>query len=379
MALLFNEEQQYLKDTAKDFVQKNAPINHFRELRDSKDETGYSKELWKQMAELGWAGILISEEYGGSDFGMMGMGGILEETGRCLVPSPLFSTALLGASLIELGGKADQKKDLLTKIAKGELTTAFALEEGSRHTPYRISTTAEKKGENFVLNGKKTFVLDGHSADLIVLAARTSGGIEDQSGISLFLIDPNSTGLQRKRTHMVDSRNSSEIHLEDVEVSETKLLGELDAGFSIIEEVLERGQIGISAEMLGNTLEAFDITLEYLKERKQFGAVIGSFQALQHRAAVMFAEIELTKSSVMGALNAVDENSNDRSRFASLAKFKAGETLHLVSSEAVQMHGGVGVTDEFDIGFFLKRSRVAEQIFGSSDYHLDRYATLSEY
>ena len=379
MALLFNEEQQYLKDTAKDFVQKNAPINHFRELRDSKDETGYSKELWKQMAELGWAGILISEEYGGSDFGMMGMGGILEETGRCLVPSPLFATALLGASLIGLGGKADQKKDLLTKIAKGELTTAFALEEGSRHTPYRISTTAEKKGKDFVLNGKKTFVLDGHSADLIVLAARTSGGIEDQSGISLFLIDPNSTGLQRKRTHMVDSRNASEIHLKDVEVSETKLLGELDAGFSIIEEVLERGQIGISAEMLGNTLEAFDITLEYLKERKQFGAVIGSFQALQHRAAVMFAEIELTKSSVMGALNAVDENSNDRSRFASLAKFKAGETLHLVSSEAVQMHGGVGVTDEFDIGFFLKRSRVAEQIFGSSDYHLDRYATLSEY
>ncbi len=379
MALLFNEEQQYLKDTAKDFVQKNAPINHFRELRDSKDETGYSKELWKQMAELGWAGILISEEYGGSDFGMVGMGGILEETGRCLVPSPLFATALLGASLIGLGGKADQKKDLLPKIAKGELTTAFALEEGSRHTPYRISTTAEKKGKDFVLNGKKTFVLDGHSADLIVLAARTSGGIEDQSGISLFLIDPNSTGLQRKRTHMVDSRNASEIHLKGVEVSETKLLGELDAGFSIIEEVLERGQIGISAEMLGNTLEAFDITLEYLKERKQFGAVIGSFQALQHRAAVMFAEIELTKSSVMGALNAVDENSNDRSRFASLAKFKAGETLHLVSSEAVQMHGGVGVTDEFDIGFFLKRSRVAEQIFGSSDYHLDRYATLSEY
>ena len=379
MALLFNEEQQYLKDTAKDFVQKNAPINHFRELRDSKDETGYSKELWKQMAELGWAGILISEEYGGSDFGMMGMGGILEETGRCLVPSPLFATALLGASLIGLGGKADQKKDLLPKIAKGELTTAFALEEGSRHTPYRISTTAKKKGKDFVLNGKKTFVLDGHSADLIVLAARTSGGIEDQSGISLFLIDPNSTGLQRKRTHMVDSRNASEIHLKGVEVSETKLLGELDAGFSIIEEVLERGQIGISAEMLGNTLEAFDITLEYLKERKQFGAVIGSFQALQHRAAVMFAEIELTKSSVMGALNAVDENSNDRSRFASLAKFKAGEILHLVSSEAVQMHGGVGVTDEFDIGFFLKRSRVAEQIFGSSDYHLDRYATLSEY
>ena len=379
MALLFNEEQRYLKDTAREFVQKNAPIDHFRELRDSKDETGYSKDLWKEMAELGWAGILIPEEYGGSDFGMMGLGAILEETGRCLVPSPLFSTALLGASLIKIGGNSDQRKEILTKIAKGDLTTAFALEEGSRHSPNNISTIAEKKGKNFVINGKKTFVLDGHSADLIVLAARTAGENEDQSGISLFLIDPGTKGLERKRTLMVDSRNASEIYLKNVEVPEKNILGDLDAGFPIIEEVLERGQIGISAEMLGNTLEAFEKTLEYLKERKQFGAVIGSFQALQHRAAIMFSEVELTKSSVMGALNAIDENSNDKARFASLAKFKAGETLHLVSSEAVQMHGGVGVTDEFDIGFYLKRSRVAEQIFGSSDYHLDRYASLSEY
>ena len=331
------------------------------------------------MAELGWAGILISEEYGGSDFGMMGLGGILEETGRCLVPSPLFSTALLGASLLQIGGNSNQKEDLLAKIAKGNLTTAFALEEGPRHSPNKISTTASKKGGKFVLNGKKTFVLDGHSADLIIVAARTSGESEDQSGISLFLVDPNSEGLVRNRTQMVDSRNACELSFKDLEVEEKDLLGDLGAGFPIIEEVLERAQIGISAEMLGNALEAFDRTLEYLKERKQFGAVIGSFQALQHRAAIMFAEVELTKSSVMGALNAIDENSNDKARFASLAKFKAGETLLLVSSEAVQMHGGVGVTDEFDIGFFLKRSRVAEQIFGSSDYHLDRYATLSEY
>ena len=379
MGLLLNEEQQYLKDTAKEFVQKNAPINHFRELRDTEDKTGYSQDLWMQMAELGWAGILISEEYGGSDFGMMGLGGILEETGRCLVPSPLFSTALLGASLLQIGGNSNQKEDLLAKIAKGNLTTAFALEEGPRHSPNKISTTASKKGGKFVLNGKKTFVLDGHSADLIIVAARTSGESEDQSGISLFLVDPNSEGLVRNRTQMVDSRNACELSFKDLEVEEKDLLGDLGAGFPIIEEVLERAQIGISAEMLGNALEAFDRTLEYLKERKQFGAVIGSFQALQHRAAIMFAEVELTKSSVMGALNAIDENSNDKARFASLAKFKAGETLLLVSSEAVQMHGGVGVTAEFDIGFFLKRSRVAEQIFGSSDYHLDRYATLSEY
>ena len=379
MALLLNEEQQFLKDTAKEFVQKNAPVSHFRELRDSEDDTGYNKDLWKQMAELGWAGILVPEEYGGSDFGMMGLGGILEETGRNLVPSPLFSTALLGVSLIHLGGNTKQKKDLLPKIVQGKLTTAFALEEGPRHSPYNISTVAKKKGDNFILEGTKTFVLDGHTADNLIVAVRTSGKEKDQSGISLFLVNPSIKGVICNKTHMVDNRNSSEITFEKVEVNEDKLLGELNGGSSIIEEVLERAQIGISAEMLGSALQAFDITLEYLKDRKQFGQPIGSFQALQHRAAKMFAEIELTKSSVAGALNAIDENSNDRSRFASLAKFKAGETLKLVSSEAVQMHGGVGVTDEFDIGFFLKRSRVAEQIFGSSDYHIDRYATLTEY
>ena len=379
MALLLNEEQQLLKDTAKEFVQKNAPISHFRGLRDSEDNSGYSKDLWKQMADLGWAGILVPEEYGGSNFGMMGLGGILEETGRNLVPSPLFCTALLGVSLIHLGGNSKQKKDLLPKIIQGNLTTAFALEEGPRHSPHNISTVAKKKGSNFILEGTKTFVLDGHTSDVLIVAVRTSGKDKDQSGISLFLVDPSTKGVTCNKTHMVDNRNTTEIIFKKAEVGEDKLLGELDGGWSIIEEVLERAQIGISAEMLGSALQAFDITLEYLKDRKQFGKPIGSFQALQHRAAKMFAEIELTKSSVAGALNAIDENSNDRSRFASLAKFKAGETLKLVSSEAVQMHGGVGVTDEFDIGFFLKRSRVAEQIFGSSDYHIDRYATLTEY
>ena len=379
MSLLLNEEQQFLKDTAKEFLQKNAPISHFRNLRDSKDETGYSKEVWKQMAELGWAGILISEDYGGSNFGMMGLGGILEETGRTLVPSPLFSTALVGVSFLELAGNENQKKEFLPKIVSGDLTTAFALEEGPRHSPTNISTLAKKEGKSFKINGQKTFVLDGHSADTLIVAARTDGEINDSVGITLFIIDKDSKGLTVNRTHMVDSRNASEIIFKDVEVNENSILGDLNAGYSVIEEVLDRAQIGLSSEMLGSALEAFDRTLEYLKERKQFGSVIGSFQALQHRAAIMFTELELTKSAVVGALNAVDENSNDRGRFASLAKFKAGETLHLVSNEAVQMHGGIGVTDEFDIGFFLKRSRVAEQIFGSSDYHIDKYAKLSEY
>ena len=381
MALTLNEEQQLLKDTAREFVQKNAPISHFRELRDSNDDKCYSQDLWKKMADLGWAGILIDEEYGGSNFGMVGLGAVLEETGRNLVPSPLISTALLGASLIQLAGNENQKKDLLPKISEGKLTTALALDEGARHDPLNISTFCVKKEKNLVLEGRKTFVVDGQSANLLIVVARNSepnNKEESDASRSMYLVDPKKPGVKITKISMVDSRSYCEIIFDKVKVNEEDRLGEQNVG-GIIDDVLERAQIGISAEMLGSALEAFDQTIQYLKDRKQFGKPIGSFQALQHRAAHMFSELELTKSSVQGALNAIDENSNDKSRYASLAKFKAGETLNLVSNEAVQMHGGVGVTDEFDIGFFLKRARVAEQMFGSSDYHLDRYAVLSEY
>ena len=213
----------------------------------------------------------------------------------------------------------------------------------------------------------------------MIVAARTSGSENDSSGITLFLVDPGIDGVEVSKTSMVDSRNSANITLNEVIVSLDDVLGEENNGAALLEEVLDRAQIAISAEMLGNASQAFDITLEYLKERKQFGAVIGSFQALQHRAAEMYSELELTKSSVIAACVAADEQSNDLRRMASLAKFKAGETNHLVTNEAVQMHGGVGVTDEYDVGLYLKRARVTEQIFGNSEYHLDRYASLSEY
>ena len=379
MALILNEEQQSLKDIAREFLQKNAPVTHFREIRDTKNELGYDEALWKEMVDLGWSGILIPEEYGGFDFGMVGMGSIFEEMGKTLTPSPLFSTGVLGASLISLGGNNSQKQSLLPKIVDGNLTTALALEEGNRHSPYSINTKAVKDGDNFKISGKKTFVIDGHTAGLLIVAARTDGSIDDSSGISLFLVDPNSKGIEITKTSMVDSRNAASIQFKDAIVSSSEILGEQNNGAGILEEVLDRAQIAISAEMLGNASQAFDITLEYLKERKQFGAVIGTFQALQHRAAEMYSELELTKSSVIAACNAVDENSNDLKRMASLAKFKAGETNYLVTNEAVQMHGGVGVTDEYDVGLYMKRARVTEQIFGNSEYHLDRYATLSDY
>ena len=379
MALVLNEEQQSLKDIAKEFLQKNAPVTHFREIRDTENELGYDQDLWKQMVDLGWSGILVPEEYGGFDFGMVGMGSIFEEMGKMLTPSPLFSTGVLGASLIAFGGNDKQKQTYLPQIVDGSITTALALEEGNRHSPLSISTEAKKNGENYSITGDKTFVIDGHSSKLLIVAARTSGSQKDSSGITLFLIDPNADGVEVNKTSMVDSRNSSNITLKKVTASKDDILGEESNGAAILEEVLDRAQIAISAEMLGNASQAFDITLEYLKERKQFGAVIGSFQALQHRAAEMYSELELTKSSVIAACVAADEKSNDLRRMASLAKFKAGETNHLVTNEAVQMHGGVGVTDEYDVGLYLKRARVTEQIFGNSEYHLDRYATLSEY
>ncbi len=379
MALVLNEEQQSLKDIAKEFLQKNAPVTHFREIRDTENELGYDPDLWKQMVDLGWSGILVPEEYGGFDFGMVGMGSILEEMGKMLTPSPLFSTGVLGASLISLGGNDKQKQTYLPQIVDGSITTALALEEGSRHSPLSINTEAKEDGKNYTLTGNKTFVIDGHSSNLLIVAARTSGSENDSSGITLFLVDPTKDGVEVSKTSMVDSRNSANITLNEVIVSLDDVLGEENNGAALLEEVLDRAQIAISAEMLGNASQAFDITLEYLKERKQFGAVIGSFQALQHRAAEMYSELELTKSSVIAACVAADEQSNDLRRMASLAKFKAGETNHLVTNEAVQMHGGVGVTDEYDVGLYLKRARVTEQIFGNSEYHLDRYAYLSEY
>ena len=379
MALILNEEQQSLKDIAKEFLQKNAPVTHFREIRDTENELGYDEKLWKDMVNLGWSGILVPEEYGGFDFGMVGMGSIFEEMGKMLTPSPLFATGVLGASLITLGGSNSQKQNYLPQIVDGSITTALAVEESNRHSLSQINTQAIKEGADYKITGDKTFVIDGHSASLLIVAARTGGKEGDLSGITLFLIDPQSTGVTITKTSMVDSRNSANISFDGVIVSSENILGEENSGSGILEQVVDRAQVAISAEMLGNASQAFDLTLAYLKERKQFGSLIGTFQALQHRAAEMYSELELTKSSVIAACVAVDENSNDLTRMASLAKFKAGETNQLVTNEAVQMHGGVGVTDEYDVGLYLKRARVTEHIFGNAEYHLDRYASLSEY
>ena len=379
MALVLNEEQRILKDSAREFLSANAPVEALRELRDTKNAIGYSEDLWKQMIELGWTAISIPEAYGGLEFGFQGLGLIFEEAGHTLAASPLFSSIVLGSSTIELLGSEEQRSELLPQIAAGEITLSLALEEGNRHAPYNISTTAKESADGYILNGEKTFVLDGHTADKLLVVARSSGDNNSKDGISVFLVDADAAGVNITRTIMMDSRNAANISFDNVKLGKSALVGETGKAYPLLDTVLDRGRAVLAAEMLGGCLEMFQRTLEYLKEREQFGVKIGSFQALKHRASIMFIEIELSKSVVLEALTAIDEKSEDLAKLVSTAKTKLNDTFQLVTNEATQMHGGIGVTDELDVGLFLKRARASIQTLGDSSFHRDRFAILHGY
>jgi len=381
MAMILNEEQTMLKDSAKDFCANNTPIGQLRKLRDESSADGFDRGSWKGMVDLGWAAIPWGEEHGGLAFGYKGLGVVTEESGRTLTASPLYSSVWVGGTIVNIGGSDSQKSELLAKVASGEMLLALALEESHRHSPYNISTQAEAKGDSYSISGSKTFVLDGHVADKLVVVARTSGEVGDREGITLFLVDREADGVNVLRTLMADSRNAANIELSGVVVPSDAVVGEVDKGAEVLDPALDIARIGISAEMLGSLQECFERTVEYLKERKQFGVAIGSFQALKHRAANMFCEIELSKSCVLEALTALEEqrDSEEIAKLASLAKAKVGETFNLVSREGIQMHGGIGMTDEFDIGFFIKRAAVTEQTFGDVNFHRNRYGELEGY
>ena len=376
MPLVLSSEAQMVRDTALAFFRERSPITALRRLRDTNDADGFSRSLWREMADLGWTGFLVPEDQGGSDFGVTGLAQVMEAAGRTLAATPLLSTALLGASLLALAGSADQKDEHLPPLVAGERLFALALEETSRHAPARIATAAVKDGTGYRLSGEKTFVLDGHVADVLIVAARTSGDRDDRTGVTLFLVQADAFGVTRTRTIMVDSRNAARVRLDG---APGIVLGPVDGGSDILDTVLDRARACLAAEMLGSASEAFERTVQYLKDRKQFGVAIGSFQALKHRAAQMFCEIEVTRSSVLAACSALDDGGNDAAALASLAKAKASDTLYLCGNEGVQMHGGIGMTDEHEIGFFLKRARVAQATFGDAAFHRDRYAALLGY
>ena len=379
MALVLNEEQEMLRDSARGFLDEKAPVSALRKLRDDKDTTGFSRDLWKEMAEMGWAGILVDEEHGGADFGFVGAGVLAEEMGRTLTASPFLSTSILAATALKKLGSDAQKQSNLPKIAAGELLYALAVDETRKHGPAKTAMQAQKHGNGFKLSGAKTFVADGHVADKIIVAARTNGAAGEMSGLTLFLVDAKAKGVTAERVAMVDSRNAARLNFDGVEATGDDVLGEVDGGYMALEGVLSAGRAGLAAEMSGAAQASFAMTVNYLKERKQFGTEIGSFQALQHRAAHLYSEIELAKSAILKALQDLDAHYGMAGPICSLAKAKAGEVAKLASQEAVQMHGGIGMTDEYDLGFYMKRIRVAQEMFGDPAFHADRIAQMRGY
>ena len=378
MGLVLNEEQQQFQDILKRFFSENAPVEQLRSLRDGDDALGYSQELWQELAAMGVAGVLVPETYGGADFGVQGLAIAMQEAGHTLAASPLFATSVLGVAVLLKSEDETWQQQLLPQVAAGETTLCLAFEESRHHNPQHILTSAQKDGEDYVLNGEKTWVVDGHSADFVIMAARTSGDADDEDGVSLFVVDANTEGLTRTRLNMVDSRNVAHLKCQNLRLPKTALLGKEGCGKAYLEYALDIGRSCLAAEMLGSCIELSDRTLAYLKEREQFGVKIGSFQALKHRAAKMCIDLEMAKSIVVATVTAMDEQ-QDMPRYASMAKAKLNETYRLISDEAVQMHGGMAVTDELEIGFFLKRSRVAIQLLGDTNWHRERFACLAGY
>jgi len=376
MTLILTDDQQMFRDSAKRFAAERAPVAQLRKLRDDLDPTGFRREVWKEMAEMGWAGVLVPEEYGGVGFGFVGAGLIASEIGRNLSATPLLSSAVLAVTALLRGGTSAQKETLLPAIAGGDLLIAFATDESVRHAPYQIATRSTGK---YKLSGRKLHVLDGHIADRLIVSARTSGDTGARDGITLFLVDPKASGVTITRSSMVDSRNSATIDLRDVAVTDADVIGTFDKGAIVLDAVLDAGRAVLAAELLGVSEEAFERTLTYLREREQLSVKIGTFQALQHRAAHLFCEIELVRSVVLRTLQALDAQEPTASSLVCLAKAKASDVARIATNEAVQMHGGIGMTDEFDIGFFMKRARAAAETFGDQYYHTDRFAQLSGY
>ena len=377
MALVLTEDQQMLKSSAADFVKKESPVTRVRQLRDSDDPIGYSPQVWAKMAALGWPAILLPEEYGGLGMGYVEMACVLEECGRNLVPEPLLSSVLLGANAILLGGSEAQKQALLPSVADGSRTMALAWQErGARYERTVSAMRAEKKGAGYSITGEKTLVLDGASATTLVVVARTSGSDADADGLSMFVVERGAAGLVTVPQKTMHLRASAVVRLSGVEVPASALVGEEGKAAAVLDDVLDRATAGLCAEMLGNMKATFEMTLEYLKTRKQFGVPIGSFQALKHRAAKVFVELELARSAVLGAATALDNGAKDVRALISVAKARCSDAAVLTAYEGIQMHGGIGMTDEHDVGLYAKRLRGSEMTFGDAAWHRDRFATL---
>ncbi|MEE2732598.1 MAG: acyl-CoA dehydrogenase family protein [Pseudomonadota bacterium] len=375
MSMVLNEEQSATQAAAKKLIQARSPVLALRKLRDEKADRGFDESLWQQMVELGWAGILIPEEYGGLGLSPGYLSVVLEECGRTLAASPLWSSSVFATYLLVNCVDSAIRRDTLAALAAGQCQVAVALEERARHAPYDIDTVLSA-GEHSTLTGRKHFVVNGHVANKFIVSCRDA-----HNQLRLVLVDAAHKAVRVERNWMVDSHNSATVYFDNVAITSEQILGSADT-VQLFDSALDVARLGLAAEMLGSASEAFERTLAYLKEREQFGVIIGSFQGLKHRAANMFVELELARSCVRAGFSYLDEGGSDATqlaKLASIAKMQLSQTLNLVSNESVQMHAGIGMTDEHEIGFFLKRARVLEQLLGDDVFHVDRYADLHQY
>lgn len=379
MPLYHTDDQAMLADTVSGFMAEEGSIKlQLRRWRDENCQDGFGHELWQRFAEMGLTGMLAGEGDGGLGMGHVEAGIVLTEIGRNLTPSPFLTTSVMGVTA--LAAASDEARGRwLPGIVSGETVLAIALDEGPKHRPERIACRAKKAGNGFRLSGAKDFVIHGASADALIVAARTSGSDGDADGITLFAVPRDAGGMSHDNVRLVDSSMASHVKFDNVELDGDAVIGEVDGGRSVLNRVLSAGRVGAAAEQVGVATGAMDMTVDYLRQRKQFGKLIGEFQALQHRAAHLYSELEIARAAVIKAQQLLDGGSEKADLMVSVAKAKAGRVAGLAVKEGVQMHGGIGMTDEYDIGLYMKRDRALSEFMGDAYYHTNRVAELSGY
>ncbi len=377
MPLYLTDDQAMLRETARDFMAEQGAIRaQLRHWRDKGCKDGFGHGLWKQFAEMGFTGILVPEAEGGLGLGHVEAGIVLEEIGRNLTPSPFLVSAIAFVEGVK-GGAAGER--WLPGILSGDTVAAVAVDEGRKHRPEAIAMRAERSGNGFMLSGEKSFVVQGGSADVILVAARTGGASGETDGLTLFAVEKDASGLSAASERTLDSAMAARLRFDNVAVDADAVVGEVDQGWAVLTRLLGAGRAGAAAEMIGVASGAMDMTVDYLKQRTQFGVPVGSFQALQHRAAHLYGELEIARAATLKAQQLLDEGSDEAELMVSVAKAKAGQAARLAVQEGVQMHGGIGMTDEHDIGLYMKRDRALDELWGDANYHVDRVARLTGY
>ena len=375
--MTLTDDQRLLQDSVRPFMAEEGAIKkQLRHWRDTGCTDGYGTDFWRQFAELGLTGILIPEAQGGSGLGLVEAGVVLEEVGRNLTPSPFLTTAVAAVRALEGSAQAER---WFPGILAGETVATLAIDEGKHHNPARTAMEARRQGNGFVLNGAKQFTVHGNSADVILVAARTGGAAGESDGLTLFVVEKGANGLSVETATLADSSKAARLRLDNVAVDADAVIGEVDGGWAPLSRALNAGRAGAAAELVGVAAGASEMTFEYLKQRKQFGKLIGEFQVLQHRAAHLYGEIEIARAAALKAAQLLDAGDDKAELFVSVAKAKAGRVSALAVQEGVQMHGGIGMTDEHDIGLYMKREAVLSELFGSPRFHAARVAELSGY